>query len=160
MKIIDVLNMIAKGEIKDKSTLLVANGQGETFEYVYYERYHVFRGRYCSTLEDDFEIDKDFLNFEAELTPPKEKKYLIMLNARGLRHVYNYVHYCKDKYLHWIEIGGESEDSSHDSSYDISRKSIFTKKEMQDIELLKMFLEDMEGKFGLIEVEDNESMDS
>lgn len=79
MKMIDVLIKLANDEIEDKSTLLVENEQGETFEYVYYERYCVFRGQYCSTLEDDFGIDKDFLNFEVKLIPPKPKKYQLKL---------------------------------------------------------------------------------
>ncbi|MDZ5548239.1 hypothetical protein [Enterococcus cecorum] len=33
----------------------------------------------------------------------------------------------------------------------------FTKQEMQDIQLVREFLEDMQGKFELIEVEDNEN---
>lgn len=77
---IDVLIKLANGEIEDKSTLLVENEQGETFKYVYYERYHVFRGKCCSTLEDDFGIDKDSLNFEVELIPPKPKKYYLKLD--------------------------------------------------------------------------------
>lgn len=79
MKMIDVLNMMAKGEIKAKSMLLVESEEGETFEYVYYERYHVFRGQCCSTLEDDFGIDKDFLNFEAKLISPESNKYQLKL---------------------------------------------------------------------------------
>lgn len=71
MRLIDALAKLANGEIEDKSTLLVENEQGEIFNYVYYERYHVFRGKCCSTLEDDFGIDKDSLNFDVELIPPK-----------------------------------------------------------------------------------------
>lgn len=71
MRLIDVLAKLANDEIEDKSTLLVKNEHGETFKYVYYERYHVFQGKWCSTLEDDFGIDKDSLNFEAKLMPPK-----------------------------------------------------------------------------------------
>lgn len=71
MRLIDVLAKLANDEIEDKSTLLVKNEHGAAFEYVYYERYHVFRGKWCSTLENDFGIDKDSLNFEVELIPPK-----------------------------------------------------------------------------------------
>lgn len=149
MKMIDVLGKLANGEIKDKSTLLVESGE-ETFEYVYYERHQVFRGRCCSTLEDDFGIDKNFLNLEVELVEPKEKKYLIVLKARGVRHVYNYVHYCRDEYLQWIEFGGTEFDGECEG---ISRKVVFTKKEMQEIDLLKMFLEDMGGTLELVEAD-------
>lgn len=149
MRLIDVLIKLANGEIEDKSTLLVENEQGETFECVYYESYRVFRGQCCSTLEDDFGIDKDFLNYEVELIPPKEKKYLIKFNMRGLNEYFTYLNYSELR--NCVMIDNKSEDEIH--------KIHFTKSELQSIQPVREFLEDMKGKYELIEVTDDESMD-
>lgn len=148
MKMIDVFIKLANDEIKDKSTLLVANGQGETFEYVYYERYHVFRGQYCLALEDDFGIDKNFLNLDTELIPPKEKKYLVKFNMRGLNGIDEFF------YLNYIEMYKCVD--IDDKKQTVSHKTQFTKQELKSIQPVREFLEDMQGKFELIEVENNE----
>lgn len=148
MKMIEVLIKLANGEIEDKSTLLVENEQGETFKYVYYERYHVFRGKCCSTLEDDFGIDKDSLNFEVELIPPKPKEYLVKLNVQGLYEGFAYLNYFRNQ----VRIHDEFDNEIY--------KTHFTKDELQSIQPVKEFLDDMQGKYELIEVEENESMDS
>lgn len=150
MKMIDVLTKLANGEIEDKSTLLVENEVGETFEYVYYERYCFFRGQCCSTLEDDFGIDKDFLNYEVELILSKPKKYLVKFNMRGLRSdidEFCYLNYVK-KY-EYVDVDDKTQTVSH--------KTRFTKQELQSIQPVKEFLDDMQGKYELIEVTDDEN---
>lgn len=146
MKMIDVLTKLANGEIEDKSTLLVESEVGETFEYVYYERYCFFRGQCCSTLEDDFGIDKDFLNFEVKLIPPKEKKYLIKVKIQGLYEDFAYLNYSELQSYVMI-----------DSKFDDERcRTHFTKSELQSIQPIREFLKDMQGKYELIGVDDSE----
>ena len=80
MKMIDVLNMMAKGEIKEGSKLKI---DSEVYNYV--ETYTDGGG--CSFvhqegpfLEKDELITQYFLNLEVELIPPKPKKYQLKLH--------------------------------------------------------------------------------
>ena len=84
MKMIDVLNMMAKGEIKEGSKLKIG---GNTYSYI--DTYTDDDG-YCSFvneegysdtfLEDEEMITQHFLNLEVELIPPKPKKYYLRLD--------------------------------------------------------------------------------
>lgn len=78
---IDVLNMMAKGEIKEGAKLKMG---GEVYSYI--DTYTDYSGccsfvneeGYSDTfLEDEEMITQHFLNFDVELIPPKEKKYLV-----------------------------------------------------------------------------------
>ena len=70
MNMIDVLNMMAKGEIKEGTRLIT-----DDYEYRYSEVYQTFMDSYMiNRIEDDFFLDEDFLNIEVKLTQPKEKK--------------------------------------------------------------------------------------
>ena len=83
MKMIDVLNMMAKGEIKEGSKLKIG---GNTYSYI--DTYTDDDG-YCSFvneegysdtfLEDEEMITQHFLNLEVEMIPPKPKKYQLKL---------------------------------------------------------------------------------
>ena len=64
-----------------------------------------------------------------------------MLNIR------NYLNYYNDGIKQWIELGNGLVQGFYQTR--------FTKQEMQDIKLVREFLEDMEGKYELIEVEDD-----
>lgn len=138
MKLIDVLNMMAKGEIKH-GTKLITDDDLDDYAYQYSELYQAFMDRYMNRVEDDFFLDKDFLNIEVELIEPKPKKYQLKL-------------YEDDDFSYVTR-------SSYDSSfnYDISDKNEicefitkFTQEEIDDDEFLK-FIE----KYGVkVEVED------
>lgn len=145
MKIIDVLNIMAKDKI-EKDTKLIVSNDFDDYEYKYSKRYDAFFNKDSNVLEDIFYLGKDFLNLEAELIPPKEKKYLVKFNMRGLRNGMNYLNYDKD--------------NEHVSIFDKSEwspvQTKFTEKEMQSIKVVREFLEDMEGKYELIEAEENE----
>lgn len=78
MKMIDVLNMMAKGEIKEE-TKLIASTVLDDYEYRYSTGYRRFFNKYFNEIEDDFSLDEDFLNLEVELIPPKPKKYYLRL---------------------------------------------------------------------------------
>ncbi|WP_171300867.1 hypothetical protein [Enterococcus cecorum] len=141
MRIIDVLNMVAEGKIK-KGTKLILNDDLFIFDG------GVF-GSGLYYLENCMFLKEEDLNQEVELIPPKEKKYLVKFNMRWLRSDIGetrYLNYVK-KY-EYVHISGKTQT--------LYNKTQFTKQELQSIQPVREFLEDMEGKFELIEVEDNE----
>lgn len=78
MKMIDVLSLLAKGEIEENTTLIVSNGVKE-FEYKYRKDYRNFVGEDLDELDERFYIDENFLNLEVRLEQPSEQKYYIKL---------------------------------------------------------------------------------
>ncbi len=91
-------------------------------------------------------ISGDFLNYEVELIPPKEKKYLVKFNMRGLRNGREYLNYDeRDEHVNLNDKCG---------TYSIQTE--FTEDELQSIKPVREFLKDMKGKYELIEVEENE----
>lgn len=84
MKMIEVLNMMAEGEIEKDTKLIVSDGFGE-YEYKYKQRkgYRAFYNNFDKIsklrIENEFRLDKDFLNLEVKLIPPKPKKYYLRL---------------------------------------------------------------------------------
>ena len=148
-KMIDALNMMADGTLKEGTKLKIGykiydyiNTESDDYSFVNQED---DGGRF---LEDNELITTDFLNYEVELIPPKEKKYLIKIHIKGLLNIRNYLNYYNDGIKQWIEIGNNLVQGFYQTR--------FTKQEMQDIKLVCEFLEDMEGKYELIEVEDDE----
>lgn len=151
MKMIDVLNMMAKGEIKEGSKLKIG---GNTYSYI--DTYTDDDG-YCSFvneegytdtfLEDEEMITQSFLNLEVELIPPKEKKYLVKFNMRGLREDFAYLNYFE--LINRVMIRDKDDNGIYETH--------FTKDELQSIQPIREFLEDMEGKYELIGVDDNET---
>lgn len=151
MKLIDVLVKQANKEIKEGTILKVPDeglfGKKSIFEFEFYGG--SFYGEEGLSVEELYPLDTDFLNSEVELIPPKPKKYLVKFNMRWLRSDIGetrYLNYVK-KY-EYVHIAGKAQNLSH--------KTQFTKQELQTIQPVKEFLEDMEGKFELIEVEENE----
>lgn len=154
MRMIDVLNMMAKGEIKEGSKLKIG---GNTYSYI--DTYTDDSG-YCSFvneegysdtfLEDEEMITQPFLNLEVELIPPKPKKYLVKFNIRGLRNDIN--EFC---YLNYVQ-RYECVDID-DKTQTVSHKTMFTKQELKSIKPVKEFLEDMQDKYELVEVVENET---
>lgn len=144
MKMIDVLNMVAKGEIKDKMILDVYDHTGDIYTYTFDEKFKAFYDECDEEMANDFEISNKFLNYEVELIPPKPKKYLVKLNIRGLKGHFRYLNYYKKNDS--IEINSKR---CTDSA-----KTHFTKDELQSIQPVREFLEDMEGKYELIEVDE------
>lgn len=151
MKMIEVLNMMAEGEIEKDTKLIVSDGFGE-YEYKYKQRkgYRAFYNNFDKIskvrIDDEFRLDEDFLNLEVKLIPPKEKKYLVKFNMLGLRDERVYLNYtCLKNY---VELNSLVETTN--------LKTRFTKDELQTIQPVKEFLEDMEGKYELIEVTDDE----
>lgn len=143
IKLIDVFVKQANKEIREGTILRVLDeglfGKRTTFEFKFIEdNFYHEKGL---TLEDLYSFDTDFLNSEVELIPQEEKEYLIKVNVRGLPVSCEYLNYLKP--VKGVVLSGRSQNNNY--------KTRFTKKEMQDIKQVREFLEDMEGKYQLIE---------
>ena len=143
MKMIDVLNMIAEGKIKEGT------------KFILNDDLFIFNGRVFESglhlLENCMFLKEEDLNQEVKLIPPKEKKYLIKLNAKWLRSSLSHVNYVNRGTDQYVIIGdGVNLGSTDFGCY----QTQFTEKELQSIQPVKEFLEDMQGKFELIEVEE------
>ena len=143
MKMIEVFDLMAKKEIKHE-TLLIVYSESVGYVYKYDKLYQTFLNDDSKRMEGDFVFGDDFLNFDVKLIPPKEKKYLVKFNMRGLKENYRYLNYI------------ESDECAHinDKRCTAIDKTKFTKDELKSIQPVKEFLEDMQGKFELIEVEE------
>lgn len=136
MRIIEVLNMIANGEIKEgtkfilNDDLFIFNG-GVFGSGLYY-------------LENCMFLKEEDLNQEVDLIEPKPKKYLVKFNMRGLKENEMYLNYqTKNDYVVLCT-----------TKQSLVYKTKFTKDELKSIQPVREFLEDMEGKYQLIEVND------
>lgn len=152
MKMIDVLQKLANGEIKDQTTLKIHDPVDTLYTYTFNGKYKSFYSNteYSRELGNYFKINDNFLNREVELIPPKvippkEKKYLIKVNIQGFHEDFSYLNYFEEK--NQITIYEKD-------TYGIY-KTQFTEKEMQSIKPIHEFLEDMQGKYELIEVKEN-----
>lgn len=142
MIMIDVLNKLSKGEIKAQTELFV-------YDHIECIGIYTFDGKafYNERGEEigsHFIISGEFLNYIVELIPPKSKKYMVKFNMRGLKENYRYLNYI------------ESDECTHinDKRRTTIDKTQFTKQELKSIRPVREFLEDMEGKYELIEVEE------
>ena len=147
MKMIEVLNMMAKDEIKEGTKLKIGY---KIYDYIndYTESENCSfvnqEDDRAEFLEDNEFITTDFLNLNVELIPPKEKKYLVKFNMRGLDKGLAYLNYTKLRNCVIIQ----------DKVDCVTYKTHFTKSELQTIQPVREFLEDMEGKYELIEAEE------
>lgn len=146
MKMIEVLNMMAEGTLKEGTMLEFVDSCNEIVSYIYDEEMNAFYDEAQYDLGSEGEICGPFLNKKVELIPPKEKKYLVKFNMRGWKECFRYLNYYEKNES--IELNTKS------CGYGDFAKTHFTKQEMQDIQLVREFLEDMEGKYTLIEVEE------
>ena len=144
MKMIDILNMMAEGKIEKSTKLIVSTDLKDyKYEYRYSKEYHEFFDKHLNRIEDDFFLDKDFLNMEVELIPPKEKKYRVRFKLLGSSKEGSFLSWEKFPYGVFLSI--------QEGTGDI--KTNFTKSELQSIQPVREFLEDMEHRYELIEVE-------
>lgn len=152
MRMIDVLQKLANGEIKDQATLKIHDPVNTLYTYTFNGKYKSFYSNteYSRELGNYFKINDNFLNKEVELIPPNEKEYLIKFNMRGMDEKESYLKFYTSLNVVSLNVATQTRYA----------KSHFTKEEMQSIQPVREFLEDMQGKYELIEVDDNESMDS
>lgn len=143
MKMIEVMIKLANGRIEDQTTLKIYDSHA-LYTYTFEGRYNAFYSntKYRAELGSYFKINSNFLNYEVELIPPKEKKYLIKVNVRGLIEPYGYLNYSKERDGVALSRGIDSD----------SYKTHFTRTEMQSIKPVREFLEDMGDRYELIEV--------
>lgn len=150
MKMIDVINMMAKGEIKKGTKLIIVTPKGKEYEYEYDIDIPIgncfFVDDYDRRIRCWFDITVDTLQYEVRLIEQKEKRYLVKFNMRGMKENYRYLNYI------------ESDECAHinDKRCTTIIKTHFTKSELQSIKPVREFLEDMENKYELIEVKENE----
>ena len=144
MKMIEVMIKLANGWIEDQTTLKIYDPL-VSHTYTFERKYNSFYSntKYRRELGGHFKTSGDFLNYEVELIPPKEKEYLVKFNMRGLKNGKEYLNY--DKHCGHVSLNDKQETSL------IQTK--FIKKELQDIQQVHEFLEDMKGKYELIEVD-------
>lgn len=81
MKMIEVLQKVANGEIKDQTILEIHDPAHALPTYTFEGKYNSFYSntKYRRELGGYFKISGDFLNYEVELIPPKPKKYYLRL---------------------------------------------------------------------------------
>lgn len=144
MRMIDVLNKLSKGEIKAQTKLFV-------YDHIECIDIYTFDGKVFYNERDEeigsnFLISAMFLNYTVELIPPKEKKYRVRFELLGSSKKGSFLSWEKCPYGVFLSI--------QESTGDI--KTHFTKSELQSIEPVREFLEDMQGKYELIGVDDNE----
>ena len=135
MKIIDVLNMIANGEIKE-GTKIILNDDLFIFNG------GVFVNDLCY-LETCMFLKKEDLNQEVELIPPKPNKYYLRLNA--------------DDDLSYVTRSSYDNDFNYDLGDEneiMEFKTKFTQEEIDNDKLLK-FIE----QHGIKEVVDEDEND-
>ena len=144
MKMIDVFIRLANDEIKDQTILDVYDHTGDIYTYTFDEKFKAFYDECDEEMANDFEISNKFLNYNVELIQPKPKKYLVKFNMRGWKDHFRYLNYYEKN---------ESIEINSKRCTDFA-KTHFTKSELKSITLVKEFLEDMEGKYELIEVEE------
>lgn len=148
MKMIEVFDLMAKKGIEHETQLIIYY-ESVGYVYKYHKLYQTFLNDDFKRMEEDFVFGDDFLNFDVELIPPKEKKYLVKFNMRWLRSDIGetrYLNYVK-KY-EYVHISGKIQT--------LYNKTQFTKQELKSIQPVREFLEDMKGRYELVEVEDNE----
>ena len=155
MKMIDVLAKLARDEIKDGTELELHYLIGRTLKYTFYGKLKVFRDERFDGLDRWFSIDNSFLNLEVELIPPKPKKYLIKLNIKWLKSQLSYVIYYNDGPDQHVIIGNKVDNfGSKELGF---YRAYFTEQDLQSIKPVKEFLDDMKGKYELVEVTNDEN---
>lgn len=78
MKMIDVLNMMTEDKIEEGAKLIVPDVFGE-YEYKYRKTYRAFVDEDLDYLNERYNIDEEFLDWEVRLEQPSEQKYYIKL---------------------------------------------------------------------------------
>ena len=145
MKMINVFKLMADNVIKDKTEIVIYY-DSEAYVYKYHKLYQTFLNEDSKRMEEEFVFGVDFLNFEVDLIPPEEKKYWIKFNMRGLRDGREYLNLAYDKRgYECVHLNSKYETSSIQTR--------FTKSELQSIKAVREFLEDMNGKYELVEEE-------
>lgn len=146
MKLIDVLNKWVNNEIENGTKLVVYDETGHRYTYTFDARNNEFYDEYKNTLSDNRMMNIAYLNEGVRFILPKEKKYLISVHIKGLIQELTVVNY--QRLIGKIHLGSPGDTNFVQTS--------FTKSEIQSIEPIREFLDDMKGKYTFIEVEEYE----
>lgn len=144
MKLIDVVNKWVNNEIENETKLVVYDEAGRRYVYTFDARSDEFYDKYGNTLSANPMMSIDYLTYEVKIVPPEEKKYLISVHIKGLIRELTVINY--HRLLGKIVLGSVGDTNFVQTS--------FTKSEMQSIEPIRAFLDDMKGKYTFIEVEE------
>lgn len=146
MKMIEVLQKLANGEIKDQTTLKIYDPVNTLYTYTFNGKDNSFYSntKYRTELGNYFKINSNFLNYEVELISSKEKEYLISVHIKGLIRELTVLNY--QRLTGKIHLGSPGNTNFVQTS--------FTKSEMKSIEPIREFLDDMKGMYTFIEVEE------
>lgn len=145
MKMVKVFNLMANNAIKDKTEIVIYY-DSEIYVYKYHKLQQTFLDEDFKRMEEEFVFGVDFLNFEVDVIPPEENKFLIKFNMRGLKDGREYLNLGYDKYgRDCVHLSNKCETASVQTR--------FTKSELQSIKVVREFLEDMNGKYELVEVD-------
>lgn len=147
MKLIDVINKWANNEIINETKLVVYDEAGRRYVYIFDAGCNEFYDEYGDTLGGNRMMSMNYLEYDAKIISPEEKKYLISVHIKGLIQELTVINY--HRLLGKIVLG-----SAGDTNF---VQTSFTKSEMKSIEPIREFLHDMKGKYTYIEVEEYES---
>ena len=138
MKMIDVFNLMAEEKIEDNTTLIVFDGYSE-YEYKYRKIYRTFVDEDLEELEERFNIDEIFLNWEVHLEQ-SNKKYRIKLP-----HLEFYVGFAKNKNNEKEIFPYIKDNPTHEAVIQLGIekglefKTEFTEKDFEEIEELQPY---------------------
>lgn len=136
MKIIEILQKVANGEI-EKGTKFILGDNLYVFNGDRFKAGNFYLGGRIFLNARD-------LNQEVDLIEPK--KFLVKFNIRGLQERFTYLNYDEiSGYVHLQDKYGAP-----------SIQTEFTEQELQSIKPVKEFLDDMQGKYKLVEVTNDE----
>ena len=135
---IDVLSLLAIGEIEEGTKLIVPCGVGE-YEYKYRKIYRTFVDEDLEELEERFIIDKNFLNREVRLEQPNKKYRIKLPNTefyvcleKTKNNEKEIVLYPKDIMMIGAVVQSITEG-------DLKFKTVFTEQDFEEIEELKPY---------------------
>lgn len=141
MKMINVLNMMSKNEIKEGMLLKFIDEKYVAKQAVFEFSEGYFYHKEGQTLEEIYSLDANFLNREVELIT-QQKKYLIKFNMNELGEYRRYLVYDVEDACIMLSTDEET----------LAYRTQFTKEEMHNIKPINNFLENMHGLYELVEV--------
>lgn len=146
MKLIEILKKVANGEIEKGTKFILGDNlyifNGDRFKAGNF----YLGGRIFLNARD--------LNREVDLIPPKPKKYLVKLNAKWLKSSFSHVNYVNRGTDQYVIIGDDENLGSKELGF---YRAYFTEQDLQSIKPVKEFLDDMKGKYELVEVTNDEN---
>lgn len=125
---IEVLQLMSEGAIKDKTILEVLDAEGQRMRIYEYDANALSENFYdeCDdALTDDYDFNIKFLNLNVKLTDPKPKKYYLKLFEDD---ECSYVHYHYDKETNTVDyrIGAKTSIDNYQMTF--NEKEIETNK--------------------------------